>query len=193
MKYRRALPNLLTYVRMACAIALLPRRLFRVGLRVIKEEAFQDDILIRYLLEPFFTYVEDKWINNPNRREWMSLYKRRYRTNNACESHNRMLRKKVGAYRPNVFLFIEALGVLENNASLDVQLLRPGGNPRRMRKWQSVWKDMNLKNLSKDLDRNELQNRDATVLTFLTRAADLFQNVFDQHVARAIAQRARQQ
>jgi len=191
MRFRRALPNLLVYIRMACAISLLPRRLFRVGLRVIKEEALRDDILIAYLLEPFFNYVEEKWLNNANRRIWMSLYKAISRTNNISETHNRILRSKVGAYRPNVFLFIQALALLENNACLDTDVLAPGGNPRRTRKWQSVWTDERLKNLSRDLELGLFHNMDGTVLQFLTRASELFQGAFDAHVAREVGQRAR--
>ncbi|KAK3910410.1 Tryptophan 2,3-dioxygenase, partial [Frankliniella fusca] len=145
LRFRNELPTLLDYVRKATAISLLPRQFFAPGLAVLRAGSLEEDQLLAYLLRPFFQCVEDKWINNRNRNRWMSLFNSEYRTNNACETVNRMLRRKTGAYRPNVFLFIQAWATLEHNASLDSELLGGGGDARRTRRWRSVWTDQQLK------------------------------------------------
>ena len=96
------------------------------GLNIIKEDAREEDVRVAFLLQNFFQYVEDKWINDVNRRRWMAFYNSMFRTNNLCESHNRMLRNAVGAYRPNIYAFINALARLEHNADLDVDLMKRG-------------------------------------------------------------------
>lgn len=187
-KYRKALPELLTYLRKAAVISLLPRRYFMTGLRCIKTEAYEEDIRIAFLLDPFFDYVENKWIRSPVRRKWMSLYKSEYRTNNSCETHNRMLRAKTGAYRPNVFLFIQALATLENNASLDSELELAGGNSRTARRWRSVFMDRELSRMSHHLEREIFNDMDEVVRNFLSRGADLFNGAFDEHVQREVGE-----
>jgi hypothetical protein len=181
-RFKAALPDVFHFIRRACAIALLPKRFFRVGLGVLKTEAFNTDILVAYLLEPFFQYVEEKWINNVTRRCWMSLFLSMHRTNNCCESHNKMLRKRVGAYRPNVFKFIDALAYLEHKAHLDIMLLRNGGNPSRTRRWQSVYTDQQLAALSEDLQNDVFRNMNESVKNFLHRASHLFRTAYDYHV-----------
>ncbi|KAK3908301.1 Cytoplasmic protein NCK2 [Frankliniella fusca] len=185
LRYRKILPSLVTYLRKATAISLLPRQYFMVGLRCLKDAAFEEDIRVSFLLEPFFDYVEERWIRNAVRRRWMTLFESEYRTNNSCETHNRMLRNKVGAYRPNVYLFIQALATLENNASLDCQLKFGGNNPRRTRRWKSVYTDRQLKRLSFNLRNQIFHNMNEVVLNFLTRASELFHGAFDDHVRRA--------
>lgn len=176
-------------MREAAAIALLPRRYFRVGLQILRDAALEEDVAIAYLLRPFFTYVEQKWINNPNRRRWMSFYGAQYRTNNACETHNRMLRSKVGAHRPNIYVFIQALATLEHNASLDTELQIGGGNARRPRREQSVYTDTQLKNLCRDLEMDIFHDMIDTVKNFLERAAQLFHSAFEEHVLDAVGRR----
>lgn len=190
-RYRKALPEIVTYLHLAAAICLLPRRYFMVGLRCLRDAAFEEDIRIAFLLAPFFDYVERRWIRNPVRRRWMTLFRSDYRTNNACETHNRMLRTKVGAYRPNVFLFIQALASLEYNAYLDTQLEGGGGNARRTRRWRSVFTDRELKKLSYNLEREIFHNMDEVVMNFLRRASNLFHGSFQDHIQRAVGPRRR--
>ncbi|XP_034246305.1 uncharacterized protein LOC117648159 [Thrips palmi] len=185
-RYRKDLPNIVHYIRKAVAISLLPRRYFLVGLRCLRNAALQEDIRMAYLLDPFFDYVEQKWIRTPSRRRWMCLYKSEIRTNNSCETHNRMLRNKTGAYRPNVFLFIQALATLENNAILDSELHISGENPRRTRRWKSIITDRILSNLTYHLEREIFHDMNETVMQFLTKASDLFKSAFDEHVAREV-------
>jgi len=170
------------YVRQCSCIALLPEEFFDDGLRVVMDAALQQSQIIAYLLQPFFDYVRDKWLGKAYRRQWMSLFNCQHRTNNACETHNRMLRRKVGAYRPNIYLFIEAIASLEHNASLDIDLLKAGGSARRTRRWQSVYNDRQIKALSRDLELNIFHNLDEIILSFLQRASHLTLGSFEHHL-----------
>lgn len=186
LRYRQEIPGLLDVIRKLCAIALLPDAFFDVGLQILKDKVRNHDIVMAFLLWPLFQYFEEKWLNKANRRSWMSFYKSTIRTNNSCECHNRMLRKAVGAYRPNIFFFIEATARLEHNANLDIQLLSEGGNPRRSRRWQSVYTDRQLENLSEDLEEEIYHDLDETVYNFISTASHLFHSAFDAHVQREV-------
>lgn len=182
MKYKTALPRLFEFIRKACVISLLPPEFFETGLQVVRNEARQADILIAYLLRQFFTYVQDKWLGHVSRKNWMTFYNALHRTNNSCETLNRLLRKAVGAYRPNVYLFMDALARLEHNAHLDIALMQEGGSARRNRRWQSVYSDRQLKALMEDLEMDVFHDRNTAVSNFLERAADLVQGVFKEHL-----------
>lgn len=182
LRFKRAYPDLLHIIRKACCIALLPRRFFADGLQILKDEAMDTHYVIAYLLIPFFEYVERRWLNNAYRRRWMSLFNVEHRTNNSCETQNRMLRAAVGAYRPNIYTFLAALSRMEHNAFLDIDLMRRGGSARRTRRHRSVFSDAQLKALSDDLRRDVFRDRYTSVKNFLDRAADLIVGTFDQHV-----------
>lgn len=125
------------------------------------------DILIAYVLDPFFQYVEEKWLNKAYRRNWMSLFDADHRTNNSCETQNRMLREAVGAYRPNIYAFIAALARMEHNAFLDTDLMRRGGSARRARRQRSIFCDDQLRALSDDLRMDVFHDRYNSVKSFL--------------------------
>ncbi len=104
----------------------------------------------------------------------MCFYNSKDRTNNACESQNRMLRNKLGAHRPNIWQFIEALKILENNCSLDIEALSVEGVAvSRARRCTSVAMDAQLQRLSRNLRRNMFRNRDFAITSFLNRACHL--------------------
>lgn len=112
----------------------------------------------------------------------MCFFECLHRTNNACECHNRMLRKAVGAYRPNVYQFIEAVARLEHNAFLDTDYMALGGRVRRARRWRSVFHDRQLAGLSETLRNEVFRNMDESVRNFLDRSSNLFRGAFDYHV-----------
>ena len=192
LRYRRAVPAVLVLIRQACAIALLPQALFNEALNILRDKARNENVVAAYLLWPFFQYVEDKWLNVNYRRRWMAFYKAAHRTNNACETHNRMLRTAVGAYRPNIFLFIEAIARLEHNANLDIDLMRLPEEARRTRRWQSVYTDRQLEMICNDLEMDIFHDRDDTIWNFITTASLLFQKGFDGHVQREVGRVQRQ-
>ena len=184
LRFKRYLPELMNLIRKACAISLLPTRYFLTGLRLVRNEARETDIITAYLLEPFFDYVQERWINNANRRRWMSMFNSMHRTNNCCESHNKMLRKAVGAYRPNIYAFITALARLEHNAALDIESLSNGGAVKRSRRWQAVYADRAVEALSNDLQADVFRDRDVSVRNFIHRAANLFVTAYNTLVQR---------
>lgn len=189
MRFRRAFPQILNFIRKACVICLLPEDLFDEALEVLKERARGMDHVSAYILRGFFTYVERKWLGNQYRRTWMNFYRCLIRTNNSCESHNRMLRKAVGAYRPNIYSFIEAIARLEHTAYLDYLHMRGGGDAKSTRRWKSVFTDRYIISLSRDLDEDLFYDRDETIWNFLDRASDLVQGAFDEHVQHILQQR----
>jgi len=182
LKFKNALPSLMDYLRKSCAIALLPVQYFRVALDILRRDAYEEDPLLYYLLHNFFEYMEFRWIGNRYRRLWMGFWESMHRTNNLCESHNRMLRKEVGAYRPNVYAFIAALARMEHNADLDVDLMKRGLPARRSRTWRSAFADRQLQALCNDLREDIFHDRNNTIRRFLDRSCDLLQNAVHQHV-----------
>ena len=195
-RFTRQFPEIHKFVRMACAMSLLPKSDFEEGLAVLRQEALGSDPLIAYLLEPFFNYINDKWIGNQYRRNWMRFFGSTQRTNNACESHNRTLRRTVGPHRPNMRAFIEALKILENNASLDIELQNAGGRASRSRRWSAVANDRRLQALSNDLALDVFRNRRRTLQNFLHCASHTIENLYTgllQNQERIVQQQQRQQ
>lgn len=184
MRYRHELPIILVVIRIACAIALLPDHLMEEGLQILRDTVREEHLVAAYLLWPFFDYVEEKWLNNPSRRAWMSFWKCALRTNNSSECHNRLLRQAVGAYRPNVWFFIEAIARLEHNASLDLPHLVAGGKAKRARSWRSVYADQQLESLADDLEEDVFHDMQETIWNFISQAGDLLQGAFNDHMAR---------
>ncbi|XP_034254486.1 uncharacterized protein LOC117653153 [Thrips palmi] len=192
LRYRHAFPDVLEFIRKACAISLLPDNLYEEAMDVLKRRARNVNLVSAYLVRHFFTYVETKWLGMPHRRSYMNFWRCVHRTNNSCESHNRMLRKAVGAYRPNVYAFIEALSRLEHNADLDYNYMRnEGGDARPARRWKSVYTDRRLEALSNDLEEDIFHNREETIWNFLQQGSRLIEGAMNDHVQREVAARRR--
>ncbi|KAE8745029.1 hypothetical protein FOCC_FOCC008341 [Frankliniella occidentalis] len=192
--YWDAIPELLPYIRRCCAISLLPRNLFSRALELIKRDCLEESIEAAFLLRPFFSYVKTNWINNRQRRQYMSFWECRHRTNNACESHHRSLKRKVGAHRPNVFQFIEALASIEQTAYLDMALLlTEGKQPNRTRRWSSILADRSLMGLNRAITGPRLlRNRDNLIRHFLSRAAELNYGLVNDLARRPVNMRVAQ-
>ena len=151
--------------------------------RWVHQEAKDEDIRVAYLLDPLFNYIERRWIANINRRKWMTFFKSMERTNNCCESHNRVLRAAVGAHRPNVFAFMMACARIEHNTYLDIDLMQNHHQcAKRRRRWQSLYADRNLKGISNDLEMDIFHDRNTTIRNFVHQAAGLLNNAFNDHV-----------
>lgn len=175
----------------ACVICLLPEELFEEGLAVLRERVRGIHLVSAYLLRGFFDFVDQMWIRRPFRRNYMTFYRCLLRTNNACESHNRQLRKAVGAHRPNVYSFIEALSRLEHTAYLDYIHMRGGGDAKSTRRWRSVYADRTLDSLCNDLERDIFHDREVTIWNFIDRASHLIQGAFEEQVRDVEPQRPR--
>lgn len=98
------------FVRLCCAIPLLPQRWFIRGLGIIMREARQEGNRTYRLLRPFFDYFMRNWVAHRQRRGLMSVYGSIHRTNNSCESHHRQLNKYIQVPHPNVYDFIGKFG-----------------------------------------------------------------------------------
>lgn len=87
-----------------------------------------------------------------------------------------MLRAEVGAYRPNVYAFIEALARMEHNADLDVVNMNQGG--AKTRRWKSFFQDRNLRNLGTDLEMDIFHNPEEAIRNFLDQASKKIHGAF---------------
>ncbi|KAJ1521126.1 hypothetical protein ONE63_002826 [Megalurothrips usitatus] len=184
LRFKSAVPGLLGMIKKACGICLLPSPFFEEGLQILENDAREEDVVLGFILAPFFQYVRDRWIHHPRRRDWMEFYNCTIRTNNACETHNKMLRAEVGAYRPNVYAFIEALARMEHNANLDVFNMNQGG--AKTRRWKSIYQDQNLRNLGTDLEMDIFHDSEEAVRNFLNQASNKFHGAFMGQLANVL-------
>lgn len=90
-------------VRSTMAIPLLPTNLMARGLQSLMREAAIAGV--NGILEGFFNYFIDTWFS-PTYFGSLSVYGIRHRTNNVCESCNRLLRSLTGAHRPGLWHFL---------------------------------------------------------------------------------------
>ena len=151
--------------------------------------AQQESPIAAMILWPFFAYFNVSWLMRRYRREWMSFYDAIHRTNNACETHNKMLRKAIGACRANIYSFIEAIARLEHNADLDFEAMIGGEDAKKARRWTSILTDRKIQALNKHLRDQIFHNMDETIMSFIDRAAILMFHDFEQHVEREVNDR----
>ena len=110
MRENRVLRSL---VRSTLAIPLLPQRFMARGLASLIREANAAGLI--NILQPFFNYMIDTWMS-PTFFRSLSVYGIRHRTNNVCESANKILRSFTGAHRPSLWHFICEFYILVNFA-----------------------------------------------------------------------------
>lgn len=173
-----------TLVRCFCALALLPERYIRRGFIILVRETRTHGPRVYRRMRPFIAYVLRQWVGNRERRQWMCVYGSIHRSNNTCESHNRMLLNFVGVPHPNIYNFIASLASMEANAYADAMALDAGERPGRARKLSSIFLDNSLRNLYRGI-RNPPGNRDDAILRFLQRAVHTFDHAYDRAVDEA--------
>jgi len=71
------------FIRLCCALPLLPQELIQRGLYVIGTEAMNMGPFIYNILRPFLAYVQHDWLNHVNRGSTLSVCQSFHRTNNA--------------------------------------------------------------------------------------------------------------
>lgn len=96
-------PTVKRIVQLCCSIPIAPHNHMRSALREITAEAratiyFQD-------LLPYFWYIWETWLTGP-RYLRLSVSGCEHRSNNICESFNRLLAGELGPHHPNVYRFI---------------------------------------------------------------------------------------
>ncbi|KAK3921439.1 DNA excision repair protein ERCC-6-like 2 [Frankliniella fusca] len=169
------------FVKLCCALPLLPLRYIRRGFELIVQEARQFGPGIYRRIRPFFAYVMRQWVGHPIRRRWICVFGSEHRTNNTCESHNRMLKNFVKVAHPSVYQFISALISVESNADADASALSQGERPNRRRRFSSVMLDRRLRNLMRQI-RNPPDNVDNAIMRYLDNALHTFDNAYDRAV-----------
>lgn len=190
-------------IRLACALPLLPQADIRQAFYIIVEEANRAGQGIGNIVRPFLLYVRDFWINDNSRLQWMSVHGSFHRTNNACESHNRVLRDLIGRHQ-NIFRFLglydstceiyfqatlnvlssslsfaDGLVTLEGEAWADLLILQDAehaaGRPRSV---TAIVNDRVVERLEEDL-RNPVGPRRDALLNFLQAASHRLENIID--------------
>lgn len=95
-------------IRIACALPLLPQRYIYRGLVLLTREAMAEGRAFYQRLRPFLLYLHRNWVGHHHRRLWMCVHGSEHRTNNAVESHNKLLKLLMGAH-PSIYIFIGEL------------------------------------------------------------------------------------
>ena len=83
----------------------------------------------------FKDYFFDQWIEdtNPN---FLSVFGIDINSNNALESYNKKLNARIGSKKPNIWVYVETMNEMLDNAVIDLQTLQKGeritrNQPRR--------------------------------------------------------------
>ena len=98
--------NVKYILKLCCALALLPERYMMRGFRLIVREAHGFGRVVYRQVRDFLNYVLRSWLNNDVKRRWMCFFGSFHRTNNTCESCNKILNRIMGLAHPNVYNFI---------------------------------------------------------------------------------------
>ncbi|XP_034253510.1 uncharacterized protein LOC117652588 [Thrips palmi] len=160
-----------------CSLALLPRRFIRRGYNLLVQETRQHGGRVYGRMRPFLAYLLRSWVAHPVKRPWMCVYGSIHRTNNTCESHNKMLGNFACVPHPNTYNFISALASMEENALADVEALELGEQPNRRRKLKSIILDRRLRNLAETLN-NPPGNLDQAILRYIHAASHTFDTAY---------------
>lgn len=150
-------PAVKRIIQLCCAIPLAPPQYLRAALGVISEEAratiYFDDLL------PFFWYLWNTWLTG-RRYESLSVSGCEHRTNNICESYNRLLSSQLGPHHPNIYRFIEVLAKSEDNALTDIWTLFGGHQGSRPRRSSALANDSRIQNWTSHLNNGLITIRD---------------------------------
>ena len=73
----------------------------------------------------FKDYFFDQWIEdtNPN---FLSVFGIDINSNNALESYNKKLNARIGSKKPNIWVYVETMNEMLDNAVIDLQTLQKG-------------------------------------------------------------------
>lgn len=166
-------------IRLTMALALLPEDMILQGFQVIRTHARQEGRFIYRIVRPYLLYLWTNWVSRHWRRARMSVFGSSTRTNNACESQNRMLHKEVGTH-PNVYLFIGGLIRLEQRSFNTVMSLEQGRRVSPSRKRTSILNDKRVKFLSDELINNPPGNIERSIYRFLCISSHTMDGMVEQ-------------
>ena len=76
-------------------------------------------------LVEFKDYFFDQWIENTN-PNFLSVFGIEINSNNALESYNKKLNAHIGSKKPNIWVFVEAMNEMLDDAVIDLKSLQKG-------------------------------------------------------------------
>ncbi|KAK3923961.1 Aspartate carbamoyltransferase [Frankliniella fusca] len=161
-------PEILNIVRLCCALPLLPQQLIQRGLIVIGFLAMNLGNEAYTTVRPHLHYIQQDWLNHPNRGRSLSVCGSIHRTNNASESNNRRMKRRIGTHHPNIFSFIRHLASFEDATIDDMWSISSGAIPTRHRAGSSIRNDHFIATITRQLLAGQLN--DDRILSFLIRA-----------------------
>ena len=91
-------------------------------------------------LVEFKDYFFDQWIENPD-PNFLSVFGTEMNSNNALESYNKKLNAHVGSKKPNIWVFVEAMNKILDDAVINLKSLQKG---KRITRNQPRISDANL-------------------------------------------------
>ncbi|KAK3923462.1 Cyclomaltodextrinase, partial [Frankliniella fusca] len=165
----RHLPFTKFIVNLCCALPLLPTHLLQRGFNVIAGQALQLGPYFTFI-SSFLSYVQREWLNHSNRGQTLSVCGSNFRTNNASESNNRRMKRKIGVHHPNIYHFIRHLADFESTSHNDLTSLLTGHDPTRSRAAIAISNDNYIQELTSNLLHLGFVT-DQDLLQFLTNAS----------------------
>ena len=145
------------WVRQVMMLCLLPAKHIRpTWVNYLSHQEFPDLLSTREQLSlvEFKDYFFDQWIEdtNPN---FLSVFGIDINSNNALESYNKKLNARIGSKKPNIWVYVETMNEMLDNAVIDLQTLQKG---ERITRNQPRLSDENLM-LQKHAQREILAER----------------------------------
>lgn len=115
---RRNLRNR-SLLRSFLGIPLLPQHMIVRGFATLVTEAQRLGVLVE--LGGFITYFMKTWLTQPY-FQTLSVFRLKHRTNNLCESCNKLLRSKTGAHKPGLWHFLSKQPYLQGYCKVRILL-----------------------------------------------------------------------
>ncbi|XP_034246653.1 uncharacterized protein LOC117648302 [Thrips palmi] len=166
-------------LRVCCTLPLLPAQLLQRGLNAIGVAAMNLGEYLYEIVRPFLAYVQESWMDHPNRGRVLSVCGSDHRTNNANESNNRRMRRKFGVHHPNVYHFLGTVCLFEAETIDDLASLRIGLIPTRHRSVSALCNDILIRRITTDLLRDP-DPSDQTLVNFLLAASISIQRLLTE-------------
>ncbi|XP_071652601.1 uncharacterized protein [Temnothorax longispinosus] len=125
---------------MTMTIPLLPEQYFTKAYHILCNTCEENDPDYEKIKE-FLIYVEKTWLSKALK---ISVYECPVKTNNAVESFCNVINKKLGDHHPNMWLFLEKLGNVIMDQTIDLKRLHNNEEVRSVRSRKSIEKDVKI-------------------------------------------------
>ncbi|XP_024881246.1 uncharacterized protein LOC112460684 [Temnothorax curvispinosus] len=125
---------------MTMTIPLLPEQYFTKAYHILCNTCEENDPDYEKIKE-FLIYVEKTWLSKALK---ISVYECPVKTNNAVESFCNVINKKLGDHHPNMWLFLEKLGNVIMDQTIDLKRLHNNEEVRSVRSRKSIERDVKI-------------------------------------------------